>query len=148
MQNHIAKNVRVAIERCRKHLHLMCSDCMAIFLLISSSRRCCSRCHSLAVFKVFSAFPLIAWRLLHFKEIAERKFTDQMNYRFTNDQIFEEKKTYLKSASNKSYEFCSLVKFASVAVMFAAFAAISCSSWSCAFLKSANLYWYIWWCTE
>lgn len=48
-------------------------------------------------------------------------------------------KTYLKSESNRSYESCSLVKFVSVVLIFAAFSAISCNSCSCAFLKSTNL---------
>lgn len=130
--------------------HLMCSDCMEIFFWINSSRRCCSVCHSLAVFNVCSAFPLISCKLLQFfseltKIICDKKFV-AFKFVLCEKIGFITKKylnTYLKSVSSKSYEFWSLVKFSSINFTFAAFLAISSNKSSCAFFISRYLWWYI-----
>lgn len=136
-QNQITRNVLRKRHRatclCR---HLMCSDCMVIFLFSSSSRCFCSICHSLAVLRVCSAlsrisskllrmrnmgnfefwrlFSMIVWRieLISLENIGKRgKRRDGKGDKVVSGGWKQVDRTYLKSVYSKSYEFWSFVKF-------------------------------------
>lgn len=73
-------------------------------------------------------------------KITNYKIQHQFNRKKNNSNVL---KTYLKSISSESYEFCNFIKFISSVLWFAAFSATFSCALSCAFFISTNLWWYI-----